>query len=105
MTLAIDRASSGFPSHERFLLAAQLRRAAVSSCANLVEGYGRLGPKELRRFLGITLGSLTEVDALLLVAKDLGYLDQPTHQSLREHYLAASKATYGLLRAIRRPPM
>ena len=79
-----------------------MKRAAVSACANLAEGCARRGPKELSHFAGIALGSLAELDALLLLSKDLQYLDAAGYQRLRARYLEASKTTLGLLRSMRR---
>ena len=74
LALAVYRATAGFPEHERFGVTAQLRRAAVSVAANVVEGSKRQGNQDYARFLNIAEGSLAEVEYLLLLARDLGYL-------------------------------
>ena len=74
LTLQIYRVTTVFPRHEQFGLVSQLRRAAVSIGANIAEGSGR-GGKEFARYLAIALGSVNEVEYLLLVATDLGYVD------------------------------
>src|SRR5437764_11037972 len=74
LTLQIYRETTNFPSHERFGLTAQLRRAAVSIGANIAEGSSR-GDKEYARFLTMSIGSASEVEYLLLVATDLEYFD------------------------------
>lgn len=65
--------TSEFPKHEIFALTGQLRRAAISVVANLVEGYSRgyKSSKEAQHFYSIASGSLTEVEALLEVALDV----------------------------------
>lgn len=62
-----------FPKEEAFGLTGQLRRAAISVVANLVEGYSRgyKSPKEARQFYSISSGSLTEVESLLEIALDI----------------------------------
>jgi four helix bundle protein len=74
LTLQIYRETTKFPSHEQFSLTIQLRRAAVSIGANVAEGSAR-GGKDYARFITIAIGSASEIEYLLLVATDLGYLD------------------------------
>lgn len=64
-----------FPAAERYGLSSQMRRAAVSVSANLAEGCGRMGDIELRRFVRISLGSLSELECELLLANDLQFLE------------------------------
>jgi four helix bundle protein len=80
---SVYRLTSGFPAAERYGLSAQMRRAAVSVTANLAEGCGRQGDMELRRFVRISLGSLSELECELLVATDLHFLESKTCQVLR----------------------
>jgi four helix bundle protein len=62
------------PTEERFALSAQLRRAVVSVPANIAEGEGRRGARELAHHLGIARGSLAEVDTLIRICVRLGSL-------------------------------
>ncbi len=95
-------ATDAFPGHERYGLVQQLRRAAVSAPANVAEGYARRGQAEFKRFLGITLGSLAEVDTLLLLSRDQGYLTDGKYATLTAIHEEAGKVTVGLLRRLRR---
>ena len=52
----------------------QIRRASTSVMANIAEGFGRQTDKEFIQFLYIALGSSTEVQSHLYIAKDLGYI-------------------------------
>lgn len=75
-TLVVYRVTKMFPADEKFGLTSQLRRATSSIPANIAEGCGRSGSKELRRFLDIAMGSASEVEYHLILARDLGYLEQ-----------------------------
>ena len=61
LTLAVYRHSAGFPPSERYGLALQIRRCAVSLSSNIVEGGGRRSDGDMRRFLQIARGSLCEM--------------------------------------------
>ena len=76
LTLDIYSASKKFPKDELFGLTSQIRRAASSVAANITEGSGRRSRKEFAYFLGIAIGSVSEVEYFLILAKDLRHLDQ-----------------------------
>ena len=82
LALAVYRATEDFPRTEAFGLTSQLRRAAVSVAANIVEGQARRGDKEFSRFLAIANGSLAELEYHLELALDLGYLSTEKYESL-----------------------
>lgn len=62
---AVYQMTSAFPAEERYGLAQQMRRAAVSIPSNLAEGAGRNGVKEFLNFVGILRGSLAELETQL----------------------------------------
>jgi four helix bundle protein len=94
--------TESFPPSERFGLTSQLRRAAVSAAANIAEGYARYGHAELAHALSVSLGSLAEVDTLLDIANDLGYLTPEGYGGLCALREEASHVTFGLQRKVRR---
>ena len=63
-----------FPAVERFGLSSQLRRAAVSVCANIAEGNGRAYRREYVHHLSIARGSLRETATLIELARRLDYM-------------------------------
>ena len=79
----IYRLTANFPDSERYGLTSQMRRAAVSAPANIAEGSARAGTKELLHFLSIAGGSLSELDTLLEVAKQLGYVTDATPTQIK----------------------
>jgi four helix bundle protein len=72
---SVYKLTGTLPATERYGLSSQMRRAAVSVSANLAEGCGRMGDIELRRFVRISLGSLSELECELLLANDLQFLE------------------------------
>src|SRR5215467_10553175 len=65
-----------FPPFERFELSSQLRRAAYSVPANIVEGFARRYRRSRLHFLNISESSLAEVWYCLHAAKRLGYITE-----------------------------
>ena len=82
LALAIYRATSSFPAQEQYGLTSQLRRAATSIAANLAEGCGRRMDRELDRYVRISLGSATELEYHLILARDIGCLTPARYEPL-----------------------
>jgi four helix bundle protein len=70
-----------FPREEMYGLTSQLRRAAASVGANIAEGCRRRSDGDMSRFLRIARGSATEMEYHLLLARDLGLLDEDRFQA------------------------
>ena len=66
--------TESFPKDEQFGLTSQLRRAAVSIPSNIAEGSARNGNKEFIRFCYISLGSLSEVETQIIIARELNFI-------------------------------
>ena len=102
LALAIYRLTKDWPTSEQYGLTSQARRAAYSASANIAEGSAKRGAREFRRYLDISLGSLSELSYVLLLARDLGYLKPEGWgelEALRDH---AGRLTWGLYRAVDR---
>lgn len=82
LVMLVYKVTRQFPREETYGLTAQLRRAAVSIAANVVEGNGRGSDAEMSRFLQIVLGSACELEYELMLAGDLGYLAASDYESL-----------------------
>jgi four helix bundle protein len=69
----VHRLTRQFPREELFGLTSQLRRAATSIPSNIAEGFGRINPREFRRFLLIARGSNCELQTQLKISRRLDY--------------------------------
>ena len=88
--------SRKLPREELYGLTSQMRRAAVSIPANIAEGQARQSTGEFRQFLGISRGSLAELETLLVLSKELAYA---TNESV-EPLLSACEEISKMLRAL-----
>ena len=104
LALHMYKVTSNFPSEEKFGLISQMRRAAISVAANIVEGFRRAGARDSLRFYDIANASLEELRYETIVAHDLGYLSENegliTEQKLEE----TSKMLNGWIRSQKRTP-
>ena len=89
-----------FPKDEMFGLTSQLRRASVSVAANLSEGAGRGSSKEYIRFIRISLGSLSEIETLILIAARIGYLSENLQGSFLSQIRIITSQLTNLIKAI-----
>lgn len=100
MTLRVYAATRDFPSAEIYGLRAQLRRAAVSSATNIVEGCARDSDREYARFLAVAFGSIREVIYLVELAGRLEMLKPEISGELALFGGRAAAATAALKKAM-----
>jgi four helix bundle protein len=100
LVLDVYRVSSALPRAEQFGLQAQLRRAAVSVPANIVEGCSRRSDREYERFVDIALGSAVELRYLLQLTRDLGFLQGSGLAECQECSDHVVRALHSLQRAV-----
>jgi four helix bundle protein len=98
LVLEVYKITQKFPREEQFGLINQLRRAVVSFTSNIAEGFSRNSYKEKMQFYSMALGSLTEVQNQLLVARDVGYLSEEEFDKIAETAVIISKITNGLIK-------
>jgi four helix bundle protein len=96
LALEVYRISDRWPTCERYELTSQVRRAALSVPTNIAEGAAKRGTRELRRYLDIARGSLSELSYLLRFSRDRGILDLETFEALDELRNRAGKVMWGL---------
>lgn len=88
------------PVEEKYAMGSQLRRAVLSVYLNLNEGCGKESAKERKRFFETSRASLIEVDAIIEVALDLGFLKENQLCNLPELLLSSFRLLSNLIRSI-----
>ena len=101
LTLEIYRFTTRFPKEEMFGLTSQMRRAAASIPANISEGCGRDGDAELKRFMGISLGSACELDYFIQLSGDLGYISRDEASKLAAEILEIRRMLGGFIQKLK----
>jgi four helix bundle protein len=94
LALQVYKVTDGWPANERYGLTIQIRRAALSAPTNIAEGSAKRGSRELRRYLDIALGSLSEVSYLLRFTRDRGILAEAEFKALDDLRDQAGKLTW-----------
>ena len=74
LVLKVYELTKQFPDEEKYGLVSQMRRAAVSVPANIVEGFKRRGIQDKIRFYNTAEGSLEELKYFFILSKDLNYI-------------------------------
>lgn len=100
LVLEIYQKTKQFPNEETYGLSAQIRRSAVSVCANIAEGHKKK-TLDYARFLQIAQASLEETCYHILLSKDLGYIDQEEYGALTCKADEVGRMLTGLRRKIR----
>jgi len=98
LVLIIYKTTKKFPKKELFCLVSQMRRCAISITSNIAEGFSRQSFQEKVRFYSISLGSITELQNQLLVAKDVNYLTPNQFQEIANQSIKAHKIVNGLIK-------
>lgn len=101
LTLGIYRATETFPRQELYGLTSQLRRSSASVPANLAEGCARGGDGEFARFCLIAMGSASETEYHLLLAKDLGILNLDDYDRLSRRTIEVRRMLNRLIQKVR----
>jgi four helix bundle protein len=98
--VAVYRIAELLPSAERYVLSAQMRRAAISVPANVAEGHCRRSPRAYLNHLNIALGSLAELETQLDIAARLGFLARTAVDDVAPVTNRVRQLLHGLRRSI-----
>jgi four helix bundle protein len=102
LVLTVYSNTKEFPKTEQFGLISQINRAVLSIPTNIAEGCGRETQKELIRFLYISSGSAHELDYLILVSAELGFISKEDAQSLLSEIDEIKKMLAALIKTIKK---
>ena len=100
LALDVYAASAYLARRKEFSLRNQMVRAAMSVPSNIAEGCGRTGDRERRRFCRMALGSGSELEYHLLLARDLGLLPGPVYEPLATQVVEVKRMLAGLVRSL-----
>jgi four helix bundle protein len=95
-TLRIYSSTSLFPKDEMYGITSQIRRASSSIPTNISEGCGRNSDKEFNQYLNIALGSASETEYLIILSRDLNYIDTETFEILEKEINTIKSKIYKL---------
>ncbi|NCO88853.1 four helix bundle protein [Candidatus Roizmanbacteria bacterium CG2_30_33_16] len=101
LALNIYKIVNEFPKSELYGLSSQLKRAVISVTSNIAEGFARRSKKEKIQFYFISLGSITEIENQLILAKDLRYLSEKIFDELFIQSDEIAKMINGLIKSIK----
>ncbi len=91
LVIVVYKISSTFPNEERYCITDQMRRAAVSIPSNIAEGHSRNTKPDFARFLRISLGSCTELETQIIIAKNLEYVTEEKIEPILNQSLVIRK--------------
>ena len=101
LVLQIYQTTKQYPNHELYGIISQLRRAVVSIPCNIVEGSAKTSKKDYLRFLEISMGSLAEVEYLILLSRNLNYISQDQFDHIEKLRTECIKTLQGLISFIK----
>jgi four helix bundle protein len=103
LVMVVYRSTRTFPTEEKFGLVSQMRRAAVSVPANIVEGCARPSQRDFVHFLTISHASLRELGYYVDLSHRLGYLSNENKTNLLGLHDESSRVLAGLIRSLNTP--
>lgn len=101
LALAIYKATKDFPKEELYALTSQMRRASMSIQTNIAEGYGRNTDADFARLLQMAMGSASETEYELILARDLEFLSKEKYEKLHNRVEEVKHMLASLLKTLR----
>jgi len=101
LSVACYEVTKKFPQGEQFALVSQMRRAAISIASNIAEGAARTSNKEFVQFLYISLGSASELDTQIEIARKIGLGNVSEIETLQLKVNGISRMLQGLIHSVK----
>lgn len=101
LALAVYKASKEFPKEELYGLTSQIRRASMSIPTNIAEGCGKYTDADFAKFLQMAMGSASETEYQLILARDLEFLPNNSYEKLHNDVEEVKRVLASLLNTIR----
>lgn len=101
LALAVYKATKGFPKEELYGLTSQIRRSSMSIPTNIAEGCGRNTDADFARFLQIAMGSASETEYQLILARDLEFIPGDSYEKLQNDVEEVKRMLASLLKTLR----
>ncbi len=101
LVLVVYQITKSFPKEESYVLLPQMRRAAISVPANIVEGYVKKSRKDFSRFLGISIGSLAELQIYFELSLDLNYISKNEFDKISVLLIEVQKLLYSFQKGLK----
>lgn len=102
LVVIIYKTTDEFPSKETYSLVDQMRRCVISISSNIAEGFSRQSKKEKLQFYYMSKGSLTELQNQILVARDVGHINNDKFSKIAEQTIVVGKLLTGLIRSLKK---
>lgn len=100
LTLEIYKETKNFPKEELYGLISQIRRSTASIASNIAEGCGKESKNEFKRYLQIAFSSASETEYHLLLANDLGYLNNKIYCTLLEELVEIKQMLFAFIKKL-----
>lgn len=97
----VYKVTGDMPWFEKKGICDQLQRAVVSISSNIAEGSARPSDVDFAHYLDMALGSASEVETQLLIAKNIGYIEENLFNELLNLDMDIERQLTGLIRTLR----
>jgi four helix bundle protein len=100
LAVKVYQETKQFPAEEVYGLTSQIRKSVVSVASNIAEGAGRNSKRDFYNFLGISNGSICELETQLIIAQRVNFLNETVLSSLQEQIVEIQKMNWSLKKSL-----